>query len=117
MEISVVEESKICLLGLITRGMLERSFRHSLKRKLASRMRGDVLIQAGRMTVYLFMDGEHWIISPTPRGDVSAGIKGSLTALTAVTAGRIPLLSALRLELLPSGNPFILLKLFYLMRG
>jgi len=116
-EVRLDEERSICLAGLIFRAMLRRSLSKPSLARLASRLRGIVEIQAGRMVIFLVMEPGIWVIQRGTPSRPTARIRGDMKSLISAGAGRLPVMDLLRLRLRPRGNLWVLLALFWIMRG
>ena len=117
MEIIIEDEERMSLLGLIFKVLLSKNLAQPSLARLASGMRGDVSVQAGRMCVTLSMSPSVWALRRGPAQRPSASVRGSLSAFTAVAARHWPVASFLRGELWAWGNPWLLWKLLRLIRG
>ena len=104
------------LLGLILGSVIERALAKPSRRKRCSKLKGEVLVTAGKMEVTLRFDGERVIVAPKPSGKPRARVGGDLRSLTRVALGHGVVLPYLRGRIEVGGNVYFLLKILPLMR-
>lgn len=103
------------LLGLLLGQLMERSLNDPRKRARLSSLRGEILVQAGRMKALVTFSEKDIFIERfggegKGEGPLHTRVKGTIPCLMALGSGRIPLLSLLRGELTFRGNPLLLLR-------
>ena len=114
--VTVDQPETMNLLGLLLRSILERRLTDEAARKRAARLRGDLLVQGGRMRVTLrFADG-HVTITRTTSKRPRARVAGTLTGFLAVARGGGIVRPLLRGELKAGGNLVWLLRILPLLR-
>jgi len=115
--VTVVAPERMNLLGLILRSILDRRLEDPGARRTASRLRGDILVDAGGMSVTLCFTGDGVRITrEAPPGRPVARVRGTMRALIDASIGEGMVRSVLSRELRVSGNPLALLRLILLLR-
>lgn len=118
MPVTLADPPRASLLALLLRNLLATNLADERLAARARRLRGDVLVEAGGMTVTLRFGADGVVVhTGATDGRPRARVRGSLpTFLALSTRGGVvgPVLSgAVRI----GGNPFVLLRLMKLIRA
>jgi hypothetical protein len=109
--VTVNEPETMNILGLLMRGLLSDNLSKPRNLKRGQRMKGDIAVKAGKMTVTLrFVEGHLTII----RGETEkprARVGGDMSTLLGVVTGKGMVWPFLTGKLKIGGNPFVLLKM------
>ena len=110
--VEVVEPERMNLLGLMLAGMIDRRLGEG-----GSRLRGDVLVQAGKMQVTLRFSDRGVAVTRVPAERPIARIRGTLRALLDAALGRGRVRAFLTGRLRVRGWPLPILRLLRLLRS
>ena len=110
------QPERMCLLGLLMKGVLEGNLAQPDKAHGARKLRGDVFVQAGRMEVTLrFREGGVLIRNEASRAP-RARVRGSMQALLGMVTGGGLVWPVLSGQVRVRSNPFFLLAILPLIR-
>ena len=115
--VAVEKPEKMNLLGLLMRNLLATNLADDGLYERVTRMRGDVRIKAGGMSVVLRFGGAALGIVSDTGGPVRARVGGSMPALLGMVAGQGMVKPFLTGAVRIGGNPFVLLKMLPLIRA
>jgi hypothetical protein len=112
----VENREEMSLLGLMLGGVLERSLERPDCARRARRLKGDLGVTAGKMSISLRFDrGEIRLVRGLPERP-RARVRGSLDSLLQVSLGRGAVRAFLAGEVSFRGNPLFVLSVLPLMR-
>ena len=115
--VTIDEPERMNLLGLLLASLFERRLGDAAAARSASKIRGDIAIDANGMRVTVrFTAGSIRITRDAPARPV-ARLRGSLSALLDATLGRNRLRSWARGELAALGSPLALYRLLALVKA
>ena len=115
MTVEVKSPETMNLLGLLLGKILKTSLQEPKGLGLFP-MRGQILVQAGRMEALVVFSDKGITIEKPREGPVKARVKGSISGLTAAGTSRLPILPLLRGELSFKGNLLFLLRFARMLR-
>jgi hypothetical protein len=105
------------LLGLLIRGLLASNLADPVLYARARTLRGDVRVDAGTMAVTLRFDGAGVVIAPVGSERPRARVRGSMSALLGMVAGKGIVAPVLTGAVRIGGNPFMLLRMLPLIQA
>ncbi|MBZ0136295.1 MAG: SCP2 sterol-binding domain-containing protein [Planctomycetes bacterium] len=105
------------LMGLLMRGLLEAALRDNRVRRRARRLRGDVRIVAGTMSVTLRFTKEQILLLANVTTPARATVRGEMKPLLEVVAGESLVRPVLSRKVRVGGNLLLLLRMLPLIRA
>lgn len=111
------EPEKMSILGLLMQGLLSNNLADEGKYARACSMKGDILVQAAKMSVTLRFDDGVLTIICGDAGRARAKVAGSMGSLLGVVTGDGVVGPFLSGKLKIGGNPFVLLKMLPLIQS
>ena len=115
--VSVDQPETMNILGLLMKGLLALNMEDEAKYARACKLKGDILVTAGAMSVTLrFADNKLTIIRGATEKP-KAKVAGTMGALLGVVTGEGMVLPFLAGKLKIGGNPFTLLKMLPLIQS
>ncbi len=105
------------LLGLLLRSLIQRNLEDPACQRRAERLRGDVAVRAGRMSVTVRFGDAEVVVTRAPAARPRARVGGTLAGLLEVALGRGLVRAWLRRRISASGNLFFVLRLLPLIRA
>jgi hypothetical protein len=115
-ELSIVDEERMSLLGLMLGGLLADNLALPEGAARARKLSGSLGVTAGKMSVTLRFDRGPVTVVRGLEDRLRARVRGSLDGLLQVSLGRGPVRSFLAGEVSFRGSPFFVLKVLPLMR-
>jgi hypothetical protein len=108
---------RMCLLGLLLRGVLASSLEDPRRAARARRLRGELEVQAGQMVVTLRFGGDGVVLASGASGSPRARVRGSMRALVEVASGARLVGPILTREVRVGGSLVMLIRVMPLIRA